>query len=57
MKKNVNLARNTISYLENVIIMYGIYNVEAVQKWVIQFTNHITKLHGLNRLFTFRLYN
>ena len=36
MKNNVNLVRNKIFYLENSMIVYGIYKPETVEK-IVQF--------------------
>ena len=43
----VNLERNKVFYLENSVVMYGIYNAETIEKLVYTLEKCRLKLHEM----------
>ena len=51
MKDKVAIQHNKIFYLEDSMVMYGIYNSDTLEDLIKQFTNYITQLHGMKNCF------
>ena len=47
MERNVNLERDKVFHLEDLLVMYDIYNAETIEKLVNILVKCTTKLHGM----------
>ena len=47
MEKQVNLKRNKVFHLEVSMVMYGTYNAETMENWLIGYKLNIIKQHRI----------